>query len=196
MPAGKFVHRCDDIEAGRSRPPRSWPASATRPRGGFGASIRRVAAQRFPSQAWQQHANDVNDVSGLVDQVAHVIRNGVNGVDIDYEDDNGFKPGGYPGITFLIDLTNRLAQNLRQGQDIITHAPLPPYFDRQGGFENAYTEICQAAGDNISGFNCQVFNNSSYDESAVPGVGDGSPARAGSGFAEGRDRPWSNRSRR
>ena len=75
--------------------------------------------QYFPSSAWQQYAQDVN---GLVEQlVGYVTANGLNGVDIDYEDDNGFT-GTYDGITFLIDLTNGLAQNCRRGR---TSSPMP-----------------------------------------------------------------------
>jgi chitinase len=117
---------------------------------------------------WQQFASDV---SGLVQQVAdYVINNKLNGVDIDYEDDNGFT-GVYDGVQFLIDLTNGLAQALPPGQNIITHAPQPPYFDPAGGYNPPggtapYTQIWQAAGNNITWFNCQFYQNSSYDEPA------------------------------
>jgi len=153
--------------------------------------------QYFPSSAWQQYAQDVN---GLVEQlVGYVTANGLNGVDIDYEDDNGFT-GTYDGITFLIDLTNGLAQKLPPGQNIITHAPQPPYFDPAGGFSDAYTQIWQGTGGNISWFNCQFYNNPPYSSSAsskvswyetfagttgAPGLLMGvplDPAAAGSGY--------------
>ena len=127
------------------------------------------AAEYFPSSAWQQYAQDVN---GLVEQIAeYVTVNGFNGVDIDYEDNNGFTGGTdgtgvYDGITFLIELTNGLAQELPLGQNVITHAPQPPYFDRTGRFNNAYTQIWRGAGNNISWFNCQFYNNPSYSSSA------------------------------
>ena len=121
------------------------------------------ATKYFPSSDWQEYAQDVN---GLVQQiVGYVTANGFSGVDIDYEDDDGFT-GGYDGVTFLIELTNGLAQELPPGQNIITHAPQPPYFDPKGRFNNAYTQIWQGAGDNISWFNCQFYNNPRYSSSA------------------------------
>ena len=132
----------------------------------------------FASSDWQNYANDVN---GLVQQVvAFVTSNGLNGVDIDYEDDNGFStrdkngnwagPPVYDGVQLLIDLTNGLAQQLPPGS-IITHAPQPPYFDPDAGYNPPggtapYTQIWEAAGNNISWVNCQFYNNSSYDDPA------------------------------
>jgi hypothetical protein len=73
-------------------------------------------------------------VDGLAEQIAgYVTANGFSGVDIDYEDDNGFT-GVYDGVTFLIELTNGLTQELPPGQNIITHAPRPPYFDPKARF--------------------------------------------------------------
>src|SRR5262249_15189529 len=128
----------------------------------------------FPSSAWQQYAQDVKGLVGRV--VAFATAHGLNGVDIDYEDgDHRVKggpggTGGYPGVQFLIDLTNGLAQNLPPGS-IITHAPQPPYFDPNGSYNPPggtapYTQICQAAGNNIAWFTCQFYNNSSYDHPA------------------------------
>lgn len=102
----------------------------------------------------------------------YVTANGFSGVDIDYEDDYGFTGGPdgtgvYDGVTFLIELTNGLAQQLPPGQNIITHAPQPPYFDPNNKrYNSAYTRIWQGAGDNISWFNCQFYNNPSYDAPA------------------------------
>ena len=127
------------------------------------------AKEGFPSSDWQQYAQDVN---GLVEQiVGYVTANGFSGVDIDYEDDYGFTGGPdgtgvYDGITFLIELTNGLAQQLPPGQNIITHAPQPPYFDPNADFNNAYTQIWQGTGNNISWFNCQFYNNPRYSSSA------------------------------
>ena len=120
-----------------------------------------LGGQTFTTDDWQQYAKDV---SGLVQQVAgYVTSNNLNGVDIDYEDDNGFT-GVYDGIQFLIDLTNGLAQAL-PGY-IITHAPAPGYFYSSDIYNNAYTQILAQTGDNISWFNCQYYNNPPYDKSA------------------------------
>jgi chitinase len=53
------------------------------------------------------------------------------------------------------------------GQNIITHAPQPPYFDPNSSrYNSAYTQIWQGTGNNISWFNCQFYNNPSYDAPA------------------------------
>ena len=84
-----------------------------------------VGGEYFPSSDWQQYAQDVN---GLVGQIAgYVTVNGFSGVDIDYEDDYGFTGGPdgvgvYDGVTFLIELTNGLAQQLPPGR---TSSPMP-----------------------------------------------------------------------
>jgi chitinase len=132
----------------------------------------------FPSEAWQQYAQDPNSFSDLVDQVVAWIKTyGLSGVDIDYEDDNGFGgPAGggvYDGVQFLINLTNAIAQ--ATGGCIITHAPQPPYFDPNGGYNPPgspppYIQILNGTSgttfNNISWFNVQFYNNSSYDEPA------------------------------
>jgi chitinase len=116
------------------------------------------ATKTFPSSAWQQRAQDVN---GLVEQVAeYVTANGLNGVDIDYEDDKGFTDT-YDGVTFLISLTNGLAQKLPPGQTIITHAPQTPYWASR--YNKAYARIWQGAGDQITWINNQFYNNPRYD---------------------------------
>jgi chitinase len=121
-----------------------------------------LGGQTCSTDDWQQLAKNVSD---LVQKVAtYVTSNNLNGVDIDYEDDNGFT-GVYNGIQFLIDLTNGPAQAL-PGY-IITHAPAPGYFYASDIYNNAYTQILAQTGDNISWFNCQYYNNPPYDGTPV-----------------------------
>jgi chitinase len=115
----------------------------------------------FKSSAYQSYAQNV---PGLVNQIVNnfVIEYGFNGVDIDYEDDNGFT-GVYDGIKFLSQLTSALAQALPAGQNIITHAPQTPYWDPNAIYNNAYTKIWQQVGNQITWINNQFYNNKSYD---------------------------------
>jgi chitinase len=89
------------------------------------------------------YAGNVNE---LVDDIVNnwVLQYGFDGVDIDYEDDSGFdqpgQPANYDGAGFLVALTNGLYQALPSGQNIITHAPSPPFFDPQGGYYAANTQ--------------------------------------------------------
>jgi chitinase len=66
----------------------------------------------FPSSDWQRCAQNAQNVQTVVTNIASfVISNGFNGVDIDYEDNNGFT-GEYDGVTFLSQLTSGLYQAL------------------------------------------------------------------------------------
>ncbi|MBV9820108.1 MAG: LysM peptidoglycan-binding domain-containing protein [Solirubrobacterales bacterium] len=117
-----------------------------------------LGGSTFPSGAWQQYAQDVNS---LVEQVAdYVTANGLNGVDIDYEDDKGFR-GVYDGVALLIALTTGLAEALPPGQNLITHAPQTPYWDSH--YKRAYVEIWQEAGTQITWINNQFYNNARWD---------------------------------
>jgi chitinase len=117
----------------------------------------------FPSSAWQSYAQNPD---GLVNQIVSFVTNyGFNGVDVDYEDDTGFT-GTYDGVGFLSALTSRLAQALPAGQNIITHAPQTPYWDPNAAYDNAYTQIWQRVGNQITWINNQFYNNSDYDKDA------------------------------
>jgi chitinase len=112
--------------------------------------------------AWQSYSNNVSQLVGQI--VSFVQQYGFNGVDIDYEDDNGFT-GGYNGIAFLNSLTSQLAQALPPGQNIITHAPQTPYWDTN--YNNApYAQIWQQVGNQITWINNQFYDNSGYDQDA------------------------------
>jgi chitinase len=126
---------------------------------------------RFPawpvqSSAYQSYAQNVNE---LVNQLCNfVTRNGFNGVDIDYEDDAGFT-GTYDGIGFLSALTSGLAQALPSGQNIITHAPQTPYWDRN--FHHApYDQVWQRVSNQITWINNQFYHNPNYDKDAATKV--------------------------
>lgn len=119
----------------------------------------------FPSSAWQSYAQNPGElVNQLVDD--WVTAYGFNGVDIDYEDDAGFT-GIYNGVAFLSAITSGLAQALPSGQNIITHAPQTPYWDPNAGYGNAYSEIWQEVGDQITWINNQFYNNTDYDHTAA-----------------------------
>jgi chitinase len=123
-----------------------------------------VGGSTFSSLAWQSYTQDMNR---LVNQlVSWVTTYGFNGVDIDYEDDAGFT-GTYDGVEFLSALTSGLAEALPAGQNIITHAPQTPYWDSNGRYENAYSQIWQQVGNQITWINNQFYNNTAYDHDAA-----------------------------
>lgn len=117
------------------------------------------------SSQYQQCAQNVSNVVQQI--VSFVIENGFDGVDIDFEDSSAFTSKAlYSGVQFLVDLTNRLAQALPSGQNIITHAPQTPYWDPAGRYNNAYSQIWAEVGDQITWINNQFYNNANYDATA------------------------------
>ncbi|KAJ3216232.1 hypothetical protein HDU81_001146 [Chytriomyces hyalinus] len=92
-----------------------------------------------------------------------VQRNGLDGVDIDWEDGPSLGNGGEE---WLITLTRELRSQLPSPQYLITHAPQGPHFspDLYGG--GAYVTVDQEAGNLIDFYNVQYYNqgSSSYDD--------------------------------
>ena len=123
-----------------------------------------VGGASWTTDQWQTYAaNPAGLVSNIID--GFVGPYGFSGVDIDYEDSSGFK-GAYDGIGFLTALTNGLAANLPAGQNIITHAPQTPYWDPNSPYKAAYQCINGGAGNNITWYNNQFYNNPHYDDDA------------------------------
>ena len=84
-----------------------------------------------------------------------MIKNKLDGVDIDYEDTAAFQSG--IGETWLITLTKTLRNKLPNA--IITHAPQAPYF---GGVflypQQAYLKVHREIGSEIQFYNVQFYN--------------------------------------
>ncbi|GJJ10813.1 hypothetical protein Clacol_005041 [Clathrus columnatus] len=59
---------------------------------------------------------------------AWAIQYGLDGVDVDYEDFNAIDAGNGKAEAWLTTFTQQLRVNLPQGQYIITHAPVAPWF--------------------------------------------------------------------
>jgi chitinase len=115
----------------------------------------------FPTPAWE---NCAQNVDLLVNNIVNFVKeNNLNGVDIDYEDDAGFT-GAYEGVQFLVALTSGLAAQLPADKNIITHAPVTPYWDPNAMYGNAYTQIWQQVGGTIAWINNQFYDQGSpYD---------------------------------
>jgi chitinase len=122
----------------------------------------------FPSSDWQRCARNVEIVVNNI--AAFVKNNGLNGVDIDYEDNAGFQ-GAYDGVGLLNSLTSGLATTLPPGRNIITHAPQTAYWDNSGavftwktGGIAPYVRTWQTVGRQIAWINNQFYNTAHYDK--------------------------------
>ncbi|KAF7980246.1 hypothetical protein HWV62_38975 [Athelia sp. TMB] len=88
-----------------------------------------------------------------------VIAQGLDGVDVDYEDDAAFDKGDGSAEQWLITFTTALRTALPTGQYIISHAPQAPWFapvPSWGG--GGYLLVDQKVGSSIDFYNVQFYN--------------------------------------
>ena len=88
---------------------------------------------------------------------AFVRENGLDGVDIDYEDTEAFKRG--TGENWLALFTRELRKALpREDGFLLTHSPQSPYFIEGLYPQNAYLTVDREVGDLIDWYNVQFYN--------------------------------------
>jgi chitinase len=134
----------------------------------------------FPSSDWQRCAQSLftfnpDGQSVIVNNiVAFLAEYGFDGIDIDYEDDDGFtRKAGYDGVQFLIGLTIGISRWLPNYRKIITHAPQSPYWYPDGGYGPnggpgaPYQTIWSKVGSLITWINNQFYSNPAYDSTAA-----------------------------
>jgi len=86
-----------------------------------------------------------------------VIANQLDGVDLDWEDNDAMNAG--KGEDWLISITKTLRELLPQGKYIISHAPQAPYFMGKPQYPNGgYLTVDAAVGDLIDFYNVQFYN--------------------------------------
>ncbi|KAG5644175.1 hypothetical protein DXG03_009016 [Asterophora parasitica] len=86
----------------------------------------------------------------------------LDGIDVDYEDFNAVDAGDGSAETWLACFTIQLRNQLPQGQYILTHAPVAPWFSpgRFGG--GAYLKVHETVGSLIDWYNIQFYNQGEY----------------------------------
>uniref|UniRef100_V5ER59 Glycoside hydrolase n=1 Tax=Kalmanozyma brasiliensis (strain GHG001) TaxID=1365824 RepID=V5ER59_KALBG len=101
---------------------------------------------------------------------AFVKKNGLDGVDVDYEEMDLFAQG--KSADWLIKLTKSLRKNLPSPDYIITHAPVAPWFNT-AMYPQGYTYIHQQVGNLID----WTYNQQNYDtcDSLIWNSGDNFP---------------------
>jgi len=92
-----------------------------------------------------------------------VITNQLDGVDIDYEDNDAMNQG--KGEQWLITMTQALRAGIGSGRQI-SHAPQAPYFMGQPQYPNGgYLTVDKQAGSAIDWYNIQYYNQGTSDYS-------------------------------
>ncbi|OCH85900.1 glycoside hydrolase family 18 protein [Obba rivulosa] len=90
---------------------------------------------------------------------AWVIEYDLDGIDVDYEDFNAMDSSSSAAETWLITFTQQLRSQLPQGQYIITHAPVAPWFSPNSAWAGGgYLKVDQEVGSLIDWYNVQFYN--------------------------------------
>ncbi|KAJ7116028.1 glycoside hydrolase [Mycena epipterygia] len=87
-----------------------------------------------------------------------VIQYGLEGVDVDYEDFKAIDAGDGKGEAWIISFTKQLRARLPQGQYVITHAPVAPWFAPKIWGGGGYLRVHESVGDLIDWYNIQFYN--------------------------------------
>ncbi|PIL36385.1 hypothetical protein GSI_00073 [Ganoderma sinense ZZ0214-1] len=108
-----------------------------------------------------------NAVSTANTMAQWVKTNGLDGIDVDYEDLTAMNKGDGAAEKWVSDFTTTLRKTLPQGQYILSHAPLAPWLAPHHQFAaGAYVKINQNVGSLIDWYNVQFYNQGMYADCA------------------------------
>ncbi|KAJ7155351.1 glycoside hydrolase family 18 protein [Mycena crocata] len=82
----------------------------------------------------------------------------LDGIDVDYEDFNAFNAEDGSAENWLISFTTQLRKILPQGQYIVTHAPVAPWFSPSIWGGGGYLKVHASVGNLIDWYNVQFYN--------------------------------------
>ncbi|KAH8112366.1 glycoside hydrolase family 18 protein [Phellopilus nigrolimitatus] len=94
----------------------------------------------------------------------------LDGVDIDYEDLSAMDKGDGSAETWLSNFTTQLRTQLPQGQYLLTHAPLAPWFSPGQFGGGAYLTVDKNVGSLIDWYNVQFYNQGSSEYTTCSGL--------------------------
>ncbi|KAG2042641.1 glycoside hydrolase family 18 protein [Suillus americanus] len=103
------------------------------------------------------------------DLAAFVLEYGLDGVDIDYEDFNAMNAENGSAETWLTTFTTALRAKLPQGQYILTHAPVAPWFSTSYT-SGAYLTVNENVGSLIDWYNVQFYNQGTTEYTTCTGL--------------------------
>ncbi|KAJ6475943.1 glycoside hydrolase family 18 protein [Mycena vitilis] len=112
-----------------------------------------------------------DDPTAAANFIANYVKTyGLDGVDVDYEDFNAIELGSGPAVPWLITFTKALRAQLPQGQYILTHAPVAPWFMPNRWPGNAYLAVNTAVGSLIDWYNIQFYNQGDTEYTTCAGL--------------------------
>ncbi|KAF8916309.1 glycoside hydrolase superfamily [Mucidula mucida] len=92
----------------------------------------------------------------------------LDGIDVDYEDFNAFAAG--TAEAWLISFTTELRNQLPQGEYIITHAPVAPWFTPTHYTGGGYLKVHDSVGSKIDWYNLQFYNQGTSEYTTCDGL--------------------------
>ncbi|KAL0953846.1 hypothetical protein HGRIS_005022 [Hohenbuehelia grisea] len=101
---------------------------------------------------------------------AWVKQYNLDGIDVDYEDFNAINAGDGKAEAWLTSFTKQLRVQLPQGQYILTHAPVAPWFSPNKFGGGAYLTVHQNVGNLIDWYNVQFYNQGSSEYTTCAGL--------------------------
>lgn len=100
---------------------------------------------------------------------AFVLEYNLDGVDVDYEDFNAMSAEDGSAETWLTKFTKALRAKLPQGQYILTHAPVAPWFSTKYT-SGAYLTVNKNVGSLIDWYNVQFYNQGTSEYTTCTGL--------------------------
>ncbi|EJU00743.1 glycoside hydrolase [Dacryopinax primogenitus] len=113
-----------------------------------------------------------DDPTQLANTMAQfVLDNDLDGIDIDYEDFAAMNAMDGSAENWLTTFTQTLRQKLPQGQYILTHAPVAPWFIGAPRYKSgAYAQVDKKVGSLIDWYNVQFYNQGSSEYTTCSGL--------------------------
>jgi chitinase len=113
-------------------------------------------------------ANDLGD---------WVIKMGLDGADVDYEDMAAMNKQDGSAEKWLVDFTKALRAKLPSPKYIITHAPVAPWFSPDKYKTGAYLTVDKQVGSMIDWYNLQFYNQGASEYTDCAGLFDKSSSQ-------------------
>ncbi|KAI0731324.1 glycoside hydrolase family 18 protein [Earliella scabrosa] len=103
--------------------------------------------------------NGANPTETANTMAAWVKQYGLDGLDVDYEDFSAMDKSDGSAESWIAAFTKQIRSQLPQGQFILSHAPVAPWFSVSNLFSaGAYLKIDETVGDLIDWYNVQFYN--------------------------------------
>ncbi|KAJ7626945.1 glycoside hydrolase family 18 protein [Roridomyces roridus] len=111
-----------------------------------------------------------DDPTAAANYISNYVKTyGLDGVDVDYEDFGAIETAG-TAVAWLTTFTKAIRAQLPQGQYILTHAPVAPWFSPGLWPGNGYLGVHAAVGSMIDWYNIQFYNQGVTEYTSCSGL--------------------------